>query len=344
MSNALLETKNSELPKNINVKFLDDLIKGEYNAVTHVSENKCIILPSNPTNDSAFVYDIERKMKLNNVTIKREPIIIGKITYSTNIEPDNTFWLLNTNCDDKRTTLIKAFYNRFDKIMFMTEYIMPDVLVNNSNFRTLVKVSPNDFMLFSGLKYDSTKNVDYKNTTIFVTIKNHALTAQPICVETVMGGHSFNLEYVRSAFNFEGGIIIMPQIASVYAYPIYNITNQEIKRIKREIKSNQNSLKITANILYSNFINDISDYDHFISTIGIEALTNYVSTQGVNKIYGISTWVRPYYTVKNEVAPPGQEYVQQIESDSLPTNYDRSQAGVYMKPVVGTLLETSSIV
>lgn len=336
----------------INIKFTDNAIKGDYKAISYFDESKSIIIPTNLSNNCPFIYDFENKIKLNDVNVEYGSIKPGKITDATNVDMDNCFWLLSVDYDDNteqnKGFLIKAFYNYYNnKIVLINQYEVPNVFMKYSNFEAIVRVSSNNFILFSNSN-------DYSARTIFVYIKNHIVNAQLLNFELNWLGTSVkkltnDLGKITGAFNFEDGIIVFPQLNTAYAYPIYKISNQEIAQIKKEIKSKiekqqytiltqasvdligiqNNILTVKANVLFSYYVGDISN--GFLSNVGVEAMT----ANKYNKIFGISTWIYPYFVLKGEKAPDGQQFVNVLDSETFPDGYDRSKAGVYTKPVVG---------
>ncbi len=339
--------KECEVNDLINVQMkltiIEDLIKGTYESISRIDKKKFIFVPSFFKNDLALVYDFEDKKKVNDLSVEQGTIESYRLTDATDIESDGSFWLLGIRFIDVRksleTVLIKAMYDETNKkITLINKYILP---IKDLFFEGLVKVSEDEFFICADNKYkniDKMYNKKYGLVYAIIGKDLNDVIVQPLdikCGDWKMMNWVFNSRQFSSMFKYDHGIGLIPQRPEAGTEYGYGICNNEIERIRNIIKLKTNDheiITVEASIRFDCYYSE-SKMNNYIINEGIEAAT----FDENNNLYGITTCIYPYYINGTEKAPGDQIFVLKLMSGKFPEGYERSKAGLYIRPFIGTM-------
>lgn len=344
------------------IKIIDDPINTRCESVTMIHDTTGLIIPSNLfDNDGSVVnepilYDFKIKRSLGTVTVITNGITVHRITDSTIIDDDCCFWILDVGgckSGDISRNLIKACFNKCERTLnLIAQYPIPfeGCGCNDEcpNFEGLVVVGRDDFIIFSN------DRSEFNGQGIcFVTIKNHkafATTIQLKIANKIINSHTYDLYKISTAFCTKNGVVFVPQFPEQHNGTVFMITYREINKVKCDLQyrdsCKQKCIVIDGCVMTlcksnecENKIFDIvNGQKKFMVYQGIKAMTS----DNCGRIYGVTSWVYPYLALKSEnpVYPKGlaPECVQTSDNLSFPAEYDRSLAGFYTKPFIGTLI------
>ena len=324
----------------LEVSFIENTYPGTYESISRIDDKQCLMIPSN-LNELTFVYDFESG-QTHNVTINNDPGINTNdlnITDATDVELDGIFWILGVKpipgLKEFNTFLIKGSYNNDDKKITLVQVFEIPEQNKDIKFEGLTKVNDNEFVLCSkNGNFHDFKNKKYG--IIYVKIDDIVMV-RPLLIE-INGISDFSQYYhmykFSSIFNVEQGFALMPQFPDTYFETCYIFNYQEILRIKDE--SGPMGIIKSYESFNTSYSEDNNLDTSFMRNHGIEAMTKTrIRTRLGDKYYGISTWIYPYFITPADTARPEQKYVELI--DRIPSNYDRSKVGKYIRPVTGKI-------
>jgi hypothetical protein len=345
---------------NIKIKSVDDLIKNKHESISLICDSQAIIFPSTLFNDHdklvicPSIYDFESKSIKHSLSVDTGCTIFPqKITGATNIEKDNSFWLLGVNYDCNKyihNSLIKVCYKACEKkLIFIAQYniLFNDCESNNcAKLVGLCKVSNDEFIVFSSDDDENNHDGDYKQKMVFITIKNHRTCARNIHLK-IRDHESFD---ISTTFNTKDGVVLVPRYPEHHCGKVFMIANEKICKLKKELECQKFCNNVCSNKCSHKYISidaciiklcKSSEYDDkqndFIIYNGIGTITS----DDCGRLYGLSTWVYPFIVFKNEVPVPvppidfSSQYVITIDTTKFPDGYDRSKAGYYAMPLIG---------
>jgi hypothetical protein len=198
----------------------------------------------------------------------------------------------------------------------LSKFDIPNCSEKRPNFEGLVKLSCNEFLLFS-----DDFSVINNQGVLYVVIKDHSAHVHEVKVK--LCGHK--LKYykydslkVSTAFNVSSGLIFVPQYPEQHCDKVFHISQCELDKLRKSVECKKSCLSVDATsktICLSG--NTVCDFP-FASYKGIEAMT--VSKCG--NLIGLSSWL----------------YSDLTATIPLPVGYDPLLANVTItRPIVGKL-------
>lgn len=289
----------------------DVVVRNEFahGAISHIHGcgNKCIVFPEliqsydlNTIVNKPFIYDFNGNWEKNICELNFNGINPYRITDSTNISCDGTFYLLCLNFDVVESLkyfdvdgsfrfIIKAHYcKNNNSIKFLKRYDIPNDEndTGTPNFEAIVQIAKNEFIIASD---DNSR----RNGQAIIHAKicgcNIVTTTLKLAIhKNTLSDTEFDNLAISGAFNSKCGIIFVLQNPETMIYSMLSISHKNLTNIRKHI--NCGCCKCSEYTLYADCVPltvDSSDNPNDDNIKGFEAMTS----DKCNNLYAIREWI-----------------------------------------------------
>jgi hypothetical protein len=267
----------------IKIRHLKDRFPIEYQAISYISNNHALIIPSDGIS-KWFVYDFDcEKSDFDIVSGSDNCITVGTITDATVVDCHGDFWILSVTCPQtggmipgaaivasniKCVSLIKCHYNECKRsVSFLSKFDVHEVhgcgcecpkTIPCPLYQGLAKVSENEFFLFADGAAVAT--CQGSGGVAFVLIKDFKVHSYPVKISVndyEISDAKYDSYGISTAFTVKDGVIFVPQFPEKQCDRVFKISNGEIRNLKRDISKKYNNISLTIT-LFGSIRQDVS--------------------------------------------------------------------------------------